>query len=396
MVYRRRGSRRYWITVPTRMPGHYVHLSTGTKDEPTARAMAAMWQLLGASGRRQWDLIDAVIEKRCTVARLYDAYVTGTLDALRAELADIDLAPHVEAWRRTITQRHRGESVRKYPKWVEALCPLDDAGHVKRAMRSRLTNAAHLSSVLANLSGSNTNRRRHHEAFTALFDYLVTVRLVVERNPMAEVPKALKVKAEQPHIARVADALRLVHALPSAEERAMHALAEGGGLELQAIYAMRPIDVVNAAERIVFAHGSKNVYRDRQAVIDAEFWAVVVGYLGVAGVHPAAPLFRIPEDTYREHFREACRALRSQHVPIPERYAPHKARHTYTIRHLQAGDDPTLIAENLGHSDVSTLFRDYGRYRPKATEIRRAKREAHEASSAPVSAPVEPQRRGNA
>ena len=156
--------------------------------------------------------------------------------------------------------------------------------------------------------------------------------------------------------------------------RALAALAEGGGLELPAIRALRPIDILNVDERVVFAHGSKNVYRDRQAVIDREFWPVVLSYLNEARVHPQGLLFELGEYHTRELFRAACAKLRKQHVPIPEGYAPHKARHTYTIRHLQAGDDPTLIAENLGHADVSTLFRDYAKYRPKATEIRRAAR----------------------
>jgi hypothetical protein len=63
----------------------------------------------------------------------------------------------------------------------------------------------------------------------------------------------------------------------------------------------------------------------------------------------------------RAVFRDVGARLRERHVPVPAGYAPHKCRHTYTIRHLQQGDDPTLIAENLGHSDTSTLFRDYAK-----------------------------------
>ena len=55
-----------------------------------------------------------------------------------------------------------------------------------------------------------------------------------------------------------------------------------------------------------------------------------------------------------------------------------RLKDTYTIRRLQAGDDPTLVAENLGHADPSTLFRDYARFRPKATDIRRAARDAQQ------------------
>jgi hypothetical protein len=102
---------------------------------------------------------------------------------------------------------------------------------------------------------------------------------------MDDVAKAAKDKKEQPHIALVSYVLRFVHTMPTAETKAIAALAEGGGLELPAILSMRGQDVVNRAERIVFAHGSKNIYRDRQAVIDREFWPIVLFYLNAYPVH---------------------------------------------------------------------------------------------------------------
>ncbi|HEX6814291.1 MAG TPA: tyrosine-type recombinase/integrase [Gemmatimonadaceae bacterium] len=372
-------SRRYWITVPDAKPGRYIHLPTGTTDRATAEAMEDMLRMFGRSGSRQMDLVDAVLTKRCTLGRLFDHHQFNTLHVLRAELeaqrTDIDLAPYVETWRATIAQRHAGESIRKYRRWSQALFPLGDDGRVESALRSVVADPGHIADVLERLPGSNTNRRRHHECFTAIFAYLVDKR-VMKSNPMHEVAKAKRVKREQPHIARLTDVLALVAAMPDARMRAIAALAEGGGMEMQAILAMRPIDVLNVSERIVFAHGSKNVYRDRQVVIDAELWPQVMAYVESSGALPLALLFDISEWRVRQAFRETCEALRARHVPIPEGYAPHKARHTYTIRHLEAGDDPTLIAENLGHADVSTMFRDYAKYRPKATEIRRAAREA--------------------
>ena len=393
MVYLRGGSSRFWFTIRTR-DGAYVHVSTRVRDRGTAEAIESMFTVLGDKGQRRWDLIDGVLAGRCTAAALYDHFIAGTLDQLRARLDDMDLAPAVTKWGETIAQRHRGESVRKYPRWSEALFPLDEQGSVRPAMRSVVADSVHIKGVLEALPGSNSNRRRHHEVFTAIFAYLAEARLV-PAGLMDTVSKAKRVKREQPHIARIEDVLRLVHAMPDARMKALAALAEGGGLELPAIRAMRPIDILNTDERIVFAHGSKNVYRDRQAVIDPEFWPVVLAYVNTANVHPLGLLFTLGEYHTRELFRETCAALRAKNVPIPEGYAPHKCRHTFTIRHLQAGDDPTLIAENLGHADVSTMFRDYAKYRPKATEIRRAARAnteqvaaASAAASGTVSAPV--------
>lgn len=374
MVYRQEGSRRWYVTVVGR-DGKPVHLATGTRDHATAKAMAAMLLVLGGAGTRQWDLIDAVTARprRLKLAVLYDHYVRETLGELRTQLDDLDLAPEVEQWRATIAQRHRGESIRKYRKWSEALFPLGDGGAVKPALRSVVADPVHIGDVLEQLGGSNTNRRRHHEVFVDLFAYLAEKR-VVPAGVMAAVGKAKRDKKEQPHIARLADVLRLVHAMADAQLRAIAALAEGGGLELSAIQAMRGIDIVNRAERIVFAHGSKNVYRDRKAVIQEEFWPAVVGWVDEAKVHPLGLLFDVADWRIRQVWREVTAQLRAKHVPIPSGYSPHKARHTYVIRRLEAGDDIQLITENLGHSDAATLLRDYAKYRPKATEIRRVAR----------------------
>lgn len=380
MVYRQQGSRRWYVTAVSR-DGTPVHLATGTRDRATAKAMAAMLLVLGGAGTRQWDLIDAVTQtpRRLKLAELYDHYVNETLGELRKKLADRDLAPEVEQWRATIAQRHRGESIRKYKKWSEALFPLDDEGHVRQALRSVVADPVYIGDVLERVTGSNTNRRRHHEAFTDLFAYLAEKR-VVPGGIMDQVSKAAKDRKEQPHIARLADVLRLVHAMPDAQLRAIAALAEGGGLEVSAIRPMRAIDIVNRTERIVFAHGAKNVYRDRQAIIQEEFWPSVLAWVDEAKVHPLGLLFDVADWRIREVWRDVTAELRTKHVPIPERYSPHKARHTYVIRRLQAGDDIQLITENVGHSDAATLLRDYAKYRPKATEIRRAAR-AEEASA---------------
>jgi len=143
MVYLRRGSSRFWFTIRTR-GGEYVHVSTRVRDRGTAEAIESMFTVLGDKGQRRWDLIEGVIAGRCTAAELYDHFIGGTLDQLRARLDDVDLAPAVTKWRETIAQRHRGESVRKYPRWSEALFPLDEKGVVRPAMRSVVADPVHI------------------------------------------------------------------------------------------------------------------------------------------------------------------------------------------------------------------------------------------------------------
>src|SRR5687768_7265844 len=101
MVYLRKGSNRWWMTVPTRERGAYQHLTSGVTDKATAEAMERMMDTLGPSGTRQWDLYDAVLEGRLEIGRLFDAYVlylagdAAALDRLRKQMDDVDLAPGV-------------------------------------------------------------------------------------------------------------------------------------------------------------------------------------------------------------------------------------------------------------------------------------------------------------
>ncbi len=67
----------------------------------------------------------------------------------------------------------------------------------------------------------------------------------------------------------------------------------------------------------------------------------------------------------REH-REAVKALK-----LDPGYRLHDCRHSYAVRQMQAGVDPTLIAHNLGHKDAFMVLKVYGKYRPTARDLAR-------------------------
>lgn len=373
MVYLRRGSRIYWITVATRTKGEYRHISTGTRNEQTAVAMAAMWLVLGGKGKRQWDLVDAVLSKRLDLARLYDHYMAETLDVLRAELVDVDLSSGLAEWDRQLEDQYRGETPRKYRHQITALFPRSGKGkgEYENAPRSRVLTPGYIAGQLARVSGSRTNRRRHHEAWTSAFDYLLDHGLV-ERNPMRDVRKPKPDKSKTPHVDRYEDVLRLISAFPAGPHRAAAALREGAGMEMQAVRAMRARDVVDVAERIVWAHGGKNEWRDRQVMVDAECFEIFLAYFRSVAWLPDVPLFSFSAYRHGELLRDACEEARKQGAEIPAGYTPHAARHSYAIRKMRANAELTLIANNLGHADTTEVQRLYGKYRPKITDIRRA------------------------
>lgn len=57
-------------------------------------------------------------------------------------------------------------------------------------------------------------------------------------------------------------------------------------------------------------------------------------------------------------------------------YRLHDARHSYAVRLMKAGEEPQIIANNLGHKDTVMLWRVYGKYRPTAHELARERMQA--------------------
>ena len=383
MVYRRKGSSRFWVTVPHhRIPGEYVHLPTRTRDAKTAEAMGAMVISLGPAGQRKMDVLDWLFapgRPQDALPRLYDHWLAGTLDQLRAELGDRDLAPGIAAWDKQLEDQYRGETPRKYRHHIAALFPRE--GKTYRAMpRSRLVAPGFIAGRLAAVGGSRTNRRRHLDAWVSCGEYLVE-HGYLETNPMRAVKRPKPDRSTVPHIERYADVLRLVKAFPKGAHRAAAALREGAGMEMQAVLAMRAPDVVDVDEGIVWAHGGKNVHRDRQVIVDAELFGIFLAYYRSTKWMPHAPLFPFTAEAHRDVHNATCETVRAQKgVDIPLRYTPHAARHTYAVRAMKAGVEPTIIASNLGHADATMVMRLYGKYRAVITDLRRAGRKQRESA----------------
>lgn len=80
----------------------------------------------------------------------------------------------------------------------------------------------------------------------------------------------------------------------------------------------------------------------------------------------AGPVFRNPNTGERWHedrglaraFRIACKA-----AEVRYRY-PYQLRHTFASWALSSGENPLWVAKQMGHADVTMIFRTYGRYMP--------------------------------
>lgn len=78
------------------------------------------------------------------------------------------------------------------------------------------------------------------------------------------------------------------------------------------------------------------------------------------------PLFRNPNTGERWHedralaraFRNACKA-----AGVRYRY-PYQLRHTFASWALSSGENPLWVATQMGHADVTMIFKVYGKYMP--------------------------------
>jgi integrase len=376
MVYRKKNSKCWMLTVTTR-GNAYVRRSSGTHDKPTADGMQEMLNLFSRRGSRDWDLVDAIAFGKLKAALAYDYYVRQDLEGLRAILADVNLAGDVDAWEKEIKRQLAKESARKYTGQVAVLFPKDEEGKRLPAMRSTFTKA-YLKRKLALVGGGNTNRARHGVAWNSVFDHLTELDHF-ERSPMRDVTVPASDDTDEPHIDELADVLALVNAMPAGAHRAMAAFREGAGVEMQAALATRSGDVVDVTERIMWAHGEKNKYRDRQVIVDEWAFKIIQSYIAGNSFMPGARLFPVTEKSHRTEHNLAVKALRARgRVGIPDGYTLHNCRHTFYIRGLREGREPQLLSNNLGHATVVEGLRRYGKYRMTVVDIIRSNKRAQQ------------------
>jgi site-specific recombinase XerC len=353
----------------------YHRLSSGTRDLEMATAMQDMLTALSRRGSRSWDVIDAIIEKRVKIERVYDFY-PEQLDDLREELKDEDLAGYVDQWEDRLDERIKsgdlaGSTAIHYRRQVAWLFPRDADGKRSPVRRSSLTKQ-YLAAKLNDVGSSGTSKRRYAAAWSSCFKSIVDAGKL-ERSPLEDVTLPKNNKTKSPYIERLDDVIRMVNTFAPGPQRAAAAFREGAGVELQAMLNTRRRDIVDEKNRVVWAHGEKNDARDRQVIVDEWAFAIMADYVKSAGLHLDAPLFPgVTEDNHRAELYRVRDALRAQGVNIPANYKPHNCRNTFAVRGMKEGRDPVLLAQNLGHTDTSMVLKKYGKFRPAITELVRA------------------------
>lgn len=344
--------RKVWKTRITLEDGRTGIFSCGTDDLATARQVVNAVKSLRR--RRIWAPLEAVLEKRITLGRMFDAYESGTLDTLLKELNDPDLSQLLDDW--TTNDAYRMQVRRMIPK-----------GEGYPA--SRFTRKA-VSEFLANLNQSprrkdeparamsGSTRNRYRAALSVFARWLVE-REVLESNPVRDV------RQHTPNAPRVTwltreQAKKLLLALPQ-ENRAAEALMASTGMELQAVLRLKRSDL-SLTLQTARAHGSKTAWRNR-VVVSTEPWAWEMVRRYATNILPEALCFHVRGDTLLKVHQRI-----SKEQGLPETTL-HDWRHSYAVWSLKDGISETAVAQQLGHKDTSLLRKVYGRYIPDKADF---------------------------
>ncbi len=333
----------------------------GTNDKMLARSIEAMLEQLW--GRREWELLDRVIDGRLPAGVVYDHWRLGDdgLAQLKATLSDVELAGFIAGWRQWALRRADENTVEKYARQLRRLVPENTS--FKRSQFTR----KHISTTLTSLSCSGSTARRYHAAWSSFANYLVEME-VIEVNALRSIRGPTPNPPKDLHLS-LNDSVRLVDAQPM-PYRALAALREGAGVEISPALAVRKRDL-DETEHTIHVHGTKNAWRDRIVMVEDWAWPHIIQ--AAKNKLPDALLF-VEDDgqpaRYGRALAEHRRAIKA--LELNERYTMHDARHSFAVRWMKEGRDPQLIANNLGHRDATMVLRIYGKYSPKPQDYRRS------------------------
>jgi integrase len=345
MVYRQQGKRIWYCKMPTRTG--WKSISTGSRDKAQAKAVERMLADLGPQGKRRWDLLEAVAEKRLPLARLWDHYVADTLDAALAELAEVDLDHHVAPWQRWLAGQVKPDTCAEYRRQLRTLIPEGRA-----FPRSKFTGAA-ASAWVNGLPHGNQTKRNYFRTAQSFVAYLIEVG-VLEDSPLRKLTPPAPVKPRlhwlpTPEVQRVVDAANEPY-------RSLFAVLYGTGIEVSVGCALRRRDV-DLARREIFAAGTKTHCRERTVRVAEWAWSYVEAVC--AGKLPDAPLFPGMSRYMATHAHGAvCKALGLRGYQLRD------SRHSWAVRAAKAGTPAEIIARQLGHADPVMVLRVYGRFMP--------------------------------
>jgi integrase len=377
MVFLAKGAKT-WKCRVDHPDGRHAVLSTGCRNQRDAddiEAAVHRWQ--GRKGKRyeRRDVLDAIIDKRVTLAEAYDADLAGTLDALLGANAPtvpgVDLLEIIDRW---VEDKKRGKGAGQaetYKKQVLELYP-------ERPLTLDKFTLEEVWRRIDELDVESPTRNRYRSAASSLAKYCVKRRHIAtnfvrqiegygENDPRLvyyEIDDAKRIlKAlEQPYAAIAAYALAFA--------------AEWGAIERAVVG-----DLTLETDPVVgHIRGTKRSWRDRYVPLVPEL-AFALAYIKpqlVGKFQGALVLDAVPEWRAIDVIRAAASTLKIKAIG-EDVFGPHSIhdwRHTHAVALLRWGYNEQIVADHLGHKNTTLVRNNYGRFKPTAYDYARASNRA--------------------
>jgi integrase len=374
------------IVVPQR--AGYVLRSTGTHITDIVKDMRHMCRML--KREKQWWVLDALGANKVKLPQVYDHWSMKTLDVLKAELSDANLANYLDGWEQWV-RSNRGDTgtAEMYRRQVGTLITgrfftselttarvsqwLAEYRTGKRPRRLKNRAAADASSsgrpakgdagrVPAAAKPVSTGYKR--KLLYAVFSFVSYLREmnVLDRNPLDNIKRPKKGKARL-RWETVENDKRIVDASPP-EYKALFAFIHATGAEISACLTMLRRDV-SLEDALAHIPATKTAKRDRHDVL-IESWAIPYLAAHLKGILPNARIWpditRYQASWYHDSAAKA--------VKVPD-YTLRDARHSWAVRARKRGVAFEAISEQLG-SSVATVHAVYARFRPSIEERKEA------------------------
>lgn len=333
MVFRQKPGHAHKVRVSNKARTRFRVLTTGCKSIEEAEKVEAFYQR--QRDRKQWALIDAMLDGTVKLSEAYEADVDGTLDELVANISARDLDPLVSEW-------DAQGAIPRYVTHVRALIPKGKRFPVT------LFTKAWVSKKLGDLPWSNSTKNRYRAALSQFARWLVE-RDVIESNIVRDVSG--KTENDARDVWYTWAEAKTVIANLEGEQQALEALMAGTGVEWQVCEKLtrRDIDLKAKPYPTVRAKGHKTKYRNRVVKI-TEAWTIPYITRHVQHMMPNARVFTLNHDRAIDEHHRVVKLLGLEDSTL------HDWRHTYSENNYQAGMALRAIKRQLGHAPNSTVL----------------------------------------
>lgn len=330
MVYRQREGHAHKIRVSDKARTRFRVLTTGCKSTEEAEKVEAFYQR--TRDRKQWALIDAMLDGVVKLTEAYEADLAGTLDEIVATISARDLDALVTEW----------EKQGALPRYVVHVRKMIPEG---KRFPVTLFTRAWISKTLGDLKWTDSTKNRYRASVSQFARWLVE-RDVIESNIVRDVSG--KTENDARDVWYTWDEARTLVAKLEGEQQVLEALMAGTGVEWQVCERLVRRDI-DLKARTVRSKGHKTPYRNRMVRI-TEAWVIPYIERHLKHMMPNARVFTLNHDRALDEHHRVVKILGLEDSTL------HDWRHTYAENNYQAGMSLRAIKKQLGHAPNSTVL----------------------------------------